>query len=470
MFEIESQSDLSKRKRRLNWKNWKHHCIRWFRVLKRQKFIIFVFIILFLLATIAISNVNASTNEKIVLGVLVPYTKVDSELVFELFSRWDKMSPCSRIKDRPVLSLYQNKRRDVAFETKFKKRIEEYDSVKCFQSIQFDYADLTPEQDIYPFGPSFMFWRFMLLRKGTSFSKLNPSCVLLLEPDTYPVRENFLSRFVEQCRDQMDDTWMLGSLPRRLPHDSSPIQTGSNLAYRFHLNGNALYNYENKDFRKFLRHVFNWIVERGFSNSDAYDTDIASYLLANEHWLETQNIYHKFRASDMIRNYWHSRMALHPDEIRASSDQVVLVHYSRERDTLHTINNVPVKDGGNVVQWSEFEPTVKCRPNSLRVFGENDGKKMLCGFRDMLLEKIDPLVIYSFGSNNEDSFERAILEECDAVGKVCIVSTFDPTSEPPPKSLQLETYVVFEREAREFQSYHVFVFTRIAHSSYHKIT
>ena len=144
----------------------------------------------------------------------------------------------------------------------------------------------------------------------------------------------------------------------------------------------------------------------------------------------------------MIRNYWHSRMALHPDEIRASSDQVVLVHYSRERDTLHTITKDSLKHGGNLVQWSEFEPTVKCR-TSLRVFGENDGRKTLCGFRDMLLEKTIPLVIYSFGSNNEDSFERAILEECDSVGKVCIVSTFDPTSEPPPKSLQLETYTFF---------------------------
>ena len=134
---------------------------------------------------------------------------------------------------------------------------------------------------------------------------------------------------------------------------------------------------------------------------------------------------------------WHcTRMRFERVPIRS------LVHYSRERDTLHTINKDSVKHGGNLVQWSEFEPTVKCR-TSLRVFGENDGRKTLCGFRDMLLEKTIPLVIYSFGSNNEDSFERAILEECNAVGKTCIVSTFDPTSEPPPKSLQLETYTFF---------------------------
>ena len=387
--------------------------------------------------------VNASEDESITLGVVVPYTKKDAKQVFELLSRWDKMSPCLTVgSNRPVLSLYQNKRRDVAFERGFSERIREFDSMKCFQKIKFDYANLTPEQDMYPFGPSFMFWKFMLLREGTSFSKLNPRCVLILEPDTYPVRENFLSRFVEQCRDRMEDTWMLGSLPRRLPQDVSSIQMSENLAYRFHLNGNALYAYRNQEFREFLSHVFEWTINRGMSDSGAYDTDIASYLLAPEHWLETQNMYHKFRASDMIRNYWHSHRDLHPKEIRESSDQVVLVHYSRLRETIDRISKVaPVHVDNQDVQWSKFEPTVRCP--SLRVFGHGDGRKTLCGFRDMILKKTRPVIVYSFGSNNEDSFERAIIKECDEVGRACFVSTFDPTSAPPPKSLEIENYDFF---------------------------
>ena len=244
----------------------------------------------------------------------------------------------------------------------------------------------------------------------------------------------------------MDDTWMLGSLPRRIPEDhENAISDFSNLAYRFHLNGNALYNYRDSKFQEFLGHVFRWSVqERGMIDSAAYDTDIASYLLLPEHWMETQNIYHRFRSTDMIRNYWHSTVALDVNEIQESSEQVVLVHFSRAENTIDTIEKVgePIQTDVTAAQWSEFRPTLTCH-DSLRVFGQGDGRKTLCGFRTMILEKSRPIVVYSFGSNNEDSFERAVLEECLEMRRTCLVYTFDPTSLPPPSSLEIETYTFF---------------------------
>jgi len=173
---VRNREDTSKKQ----WR-WRTLIRKIFMLYSRKLLLLMVIILLIILFV-----PRRRKNDDLVLVVVVPYTRKDTKAVVELFSRWDKMSPCdSGISDRPVLSLYENLNRDQMLEKKLENQIRKYDFMKCFREIRFDYADLTPEQDMYPYGPSFMFWKLMLLRQGTSVSRLNPRCVLLTEPDTY---------------------------------------------------------------------------------------------------------------------------------------------------------------------------------------------------------------------------------------------------------------------------------------------
>jgi hypothetical protein len=76
---------------------------------------------------------------------------------------------------------------------------------------------------------------------------------------------------------------------------------------------------------------------------------------------------------------------------------------------------------------NNWEPSFTCL-HERRIGGNGDGPKWVCD-----PHRIDPdnCLVYSFGSNNEFSFEEAILRDISAK---CEIHTFDPTIGPTPSS------------------------------------
>jgi hypothetical protein len=74
-----------------------------------------------------------------------------------------------------------------------------------------------------------------------------------------------------------------------------------------------------------------------------------------------------------------------------------------------------------------WEPSFTCQ-HERRIGGNGDGPKWVCD-----PHRIDPdsCLIYSFGSNNDFSFEESVLREISAK---CEIHTFDPTIGPTPSS------------------------------------
>jgi hypothetical protein len=108
--------------------------------------------------------------------------------------------------------------------------------------------------------------------------------------------------------------------------------------------------------------------------------------------------------------------------------------------------------------WYIFSPVLPCdgtfekEPSSDK---RHDGGKWLCGLQEEAAAAAaaapgarggrahPPCAIYSFGSNNEFSFE----ERVHALVPHCEVHTFDPTSSPPPVDSPAAQFVQFHADA-----------------------
>ena len=69
--------------------------------------------------------------------------------------------------------------------------------------------------------------------------------------------------------------------------------------------------------------------------------------------------------------------------------------------------------------YDGFEPTWSCEARERIPDTTGDGPKWVCGIRALK----DPCLVYSFGSNGDTSFERAVKKFAPA----CNIYTFDPT-------------------------------------------
>ena len=101
--------------------------------------------------------------------------------------------------------------------------------------------------------------------------------------------------------------------------------------------------------------------------------------------------------------------------------------------------------------WYLFTPVLPCAgtfDKTPRSDVRHDGGKWLCGLEEEarasslavhlgLTQRV--CVVYSFGSNNEFSFE----ERVHFVAPHCIIHTFDPTSSPPSSNLNAAKFITF---------------------------
>jgi hypothetical protein len=87
-----------------------------------------------------------------------------------------------------------------------------------------------------------------------------------------------------------------------------------------------------------------------------------------------------------------------------------------------------------VVAYDLFEPTWSCEARERIPVRYGDGPKWVCGL-DTLQHQQPSCLVYSFGSNGDVGFERAIKQRVPA----CSIYTFDPTLSVAPDKHQAVT-------------------------------
>lgn len=189
-------------------------------------------------------------------AVFVPFVKHDVDLLVRNLTRWgcQEFAPYRVAPAKPNVELHLafNGSPDISLEECLARAFASAGLSNFFASLHFHYSRLEGLRDLYTrkfegpvgpegymSGPNNQF--FDIIRK---FS-VGMSHVVLMEPDVIPIRANWLSK-IEDIVAGPDRFWICGSHYRGV----AKVQSFS------HINGNAIYNVGDPDFRKFFHQEF----------------------------------------------------------------------------------------------------------------------------------------------------------------------------------------------------------------------
>jgi hypothetical protein len=193
----------------------------------------------------------------------------------------------------------------------------------CFSAMRVTTLTLNKSDDTHKTGSRVMF-EAMISGKLDVDMKV----VLFMEPDMRPVRPGWLAACMSEAR-KRDKFWIKGSIFRG---DASKMHlTAKDTPYPpyfYHINGNALYNVGDTDFRQFYWRVRQYIVDKRGDSYNAYDTDIAEYLIDRRQWVTVRHVLHRFVFTDVIQNMWMTDYSV--QAIVSSNPNTFLVHGGRQ--------------------------------------------------------------------------------------------------------------------------------------------
>ncbi len=257
--------------------------------------------------------VAASGNQ---LGaVVVPTIKSELNRILANFKLWNQPAylPWVHPPERTSVNLHLvfNGFRDEEIEAQIITAYQAAESVaKCFHEIKFSYCELSDLDDLYrrsyrgeigawgyKSGPNNQF--FQMLNKFTE----DYPYIFMMESDCFPIKANWLQRAVE-IANSPEKFWVKGSIYR----GNSPLAEFQ----QNHINGNAFYASGDRNFRRFVREVWQPFVLENTKNIDpklSYDCAIARYFHQakssqnNLEWLQWQNYAHLFTYTNFIQNH-----------------------------------------------------------------------------------------------------------------------------------------------------------------------
>lgn len=215
------------------------------------------------------------------------------------------------------LVLYLNGQADKAVEAELKLQFNNLPpSVRsCWSEMEVRWAKLSPEKDTYLTGSRSMFE--VMLNGWIGLREAH--YVLYMEPDARPIRPFWLSLLDAQTRWPNPPFWLKGSLFRG---DKQAIKAHL-LMNLFHINGNAIYNLGDPDFRNFYWHrVRDWVVKS--KKELAYDTDFFRYMLDPTNHPYARSVAHLFQHTELIQNQYHTNYSI--SQFRANHPYVAIVH------------------------------------------------------------------------------------------------------------------------------------------------
>jgi hypothetical protein len=189
-----------------------------------------------------------------------------------------------------------------------------------FKDYQIVHIGLSKQENTYFTGSQFMIEELLGGRLP-----LNPvSHVFYMEADCRPIRGHWLANVAWHAQQSLWDPFWLkssvfrGTFGKKAKHVCLPL--------KLHLNGNGIYHVGNAVFRDFYATVFKPWCRRQFGpNEGAYDTKLFKYLLHSSmnHTL-LHEIWHLFKASEFMQNYWHSPYSI--KEFKEQHPRTFFVH------------------------------------------------------------------------------------------------------------------------------------------------
>lgn len=166
----------------------------------------------------------------------------------------------------------------------------------CFRTVKIAYADLLPEEDIYPLGPTLQFYKMYLDEKvSMQFAEYGVFALLewdvtLLDPNAFEIL--WRSAYVS------DTYWMKGAtLKGDTFHESAKYTKYWSMLG--HINGNALYNLRDPEFKDFIAYTKKRHPPHAVSYDVAMWLTIASFPYS---WLFWQRYASKFHHTDVMMN------------------------------------------------------------------------------------------------------------------------------------------------------------------------
>jgi hypothetical protein len=266
-------------------------------------------------------------------ALVVPFPFIQIEDTLKLLKRWEKTVPCKGkakvYQEKTDLIFYYHRQRYEAMEQLILKALSSDHTTNgtlkpefhCFNSnIHFIYSNLLLHEDVYPDSASRMFYK--LIDDNLMYTQY--SYFFYNEPDTYPIKDGWLNRILDQAYLPTTQWWISGSIYRgklsyvRDGRGEDDLRGGNLLTFQanMHINGNALYNLCS-NFRDFTLDV------RKMMDMRAYDTAFTTYL-TNYGWRLTRKLWHHFLYSDFILNMW--RTPWNEQDILWQSPNTYLVH------------------------------------------------------------------------------------------------------------------------------------------------
>jgi hypothetical protein len=247
------------------------------------------------------SNPVEQPNNKSV-AIVLPIVVEDVNHPQELLQSWIAVGKPCVAEQATDLWFYVNKGESSIDAAAFLHAIAEHHSInqhrQCFGDIRVMYANLTGEEDIYPAGPSNMFFN-IYLNANMSYFRALYDFMYWMEPDVQPAQPGWLDCIHDAANS--GHFWMKGSLTLG-PHLNEAVKERTNWDWIGHINGNALYALQDATFEQFLRVVDTYEPPSHFWKP--FDVSIWRTLHAFPHmWTVYQQYRSKFVYSDFTRHY-----------------------------------------------------------------------------------------------------------------------------------------------------------------------
>ncbi len=267
----------------------------------------------------AISCLSSVPDPKLT-HVVMPFHSRQLESVKNNLRTWSHFPPCQSKTQVQFIFFVSGKRNDT-----MEDMLLQMFKSKCFESSRVEFAGLIDNNDGYLKGSRLMFEQ-MISRKMNYGNKIEPSHVFYMEPDCLPIRSFWLDAIQDQVTTSISPFWMKGSI-----YYGRGEVIKKNIFYnRVHINGNAIYNVADNEFREFyFNFVRTFILKHYPKLEGAYDADIFKIL----YWknaLYTAHLFHKFQFSDFIQNHWHSEYSL--SEVLKYNPNTFLIHGGDARE------------------------------------------------------------------------------------------------------------------------------------------
>lgn len=222
------------------------------------------------------------------ISIVMPFHIKQAEKVIKLMDSWSLYRPCDlssmpfRIDFIFFIARSNNQNFDAEKFTKHK-------NLECFSRVEIvEYVFLDQRLDNHNMGSRIMF-EYMLNRSDDVFKK--QSFIFYMEPDTRPIRQNWLIGLYKECIDE--NFWIKGSIQRGKKMKS--------FTDSFHINGNAIYNIGDENFRNFYFQSVKLYFDK-INFRYGYDGGIFKYLYDLNNIDQVKHIFHKFQFRGFVYN------------------------------------------------------------------------------------------------------------------------------------------------------------------------